>query len=112
MTMGIHCASDLYKIRSLTVHFALTRLSLHCEQTNDVRTLFMIILKGNQIIAKKVSKGAKIRNRYNQVPHLTQDTIEKVGITNSHLYLYLYSTGPVTALNAPERESVYNVPEY
>ena len=23
----------------------------------------------------KVSKGAKIRNRYNQVPHLTQDTI-------------------------------------
>ena len=26
----------------------------------------------------KVSKGAKIRNRYNQVPHLTQDTNEKV----------------------------------
>ena len=23
---------------------------------------------------KKVSKGAKMRNRYNQVPHLTQDT--------------------------------------
>ena len=31
--------------------------------------------------AKKVSKGAKIRNRYNQVPHLTQDTNGKV--TNS-----------------------------
>ena len=29
----------------------------------------------------KVSKGAKIRNRYNQVPHLTQDTNGKV--TNS-----------------------------
>ena len=27
---------------------------------------------------KKVSKGAKIRNRYNQVPHLTQDTNGKV----------------------------------
>ena len=27
---------------------------------------------------KKVSKGVKIRNRYNQVPHLTQDTNEKV----------------------------------
>ena len=26
----------------------------------------------------KVSKGAKIRNRYNQVPHLTQDTSGKV----------------------------------
>ena len=31
----------------------------------------------------KVSKGAKIKNRYNQVPHLTQDTNEKVG--NSQL---------------------------
>ena len=30
-----------------------------------------------------VSKGAKIRNRYNQVPHLTQDTDGKV--TNSQL---------------------------
>ena len=30
-----------------------------------------------------VSKDAKIRNRYNQVPHLTQDTNGKV--TNSHL---------------------------
>ena len=32
----------------------------------------------------KVSKGAKIRNQYNQVPHLTQDTNWKV--TNSQLY--------------------------
>ena len=31
----------------------------------------------------KVSKCAKIRNRYNQVPHLTQDTNGKV--TNSQL---------------------------
>ena len=31
----------------------------------------------------KVSKGAKINNRYNQVPHLTQDTNGKV--TNSQL---------------------------
>ena len=29
-------------------------------------------------IANKVSKGAKIRNRYYQVPHLTQDTNGKV----------------------------------
>ena len=34
-------------------------------------------------MATKVSKGAKIRNRYNQVPHLTQDTSGKV--TNSQL---------------------------
>ena len=32
-------------------------------------------------IHMKVSKGAKLRNRYNQVPHLTQDTNGKV--TNS-----------------------------
>ena len=32
----------------------------------------------------KVSKGAKIRNRYNQVPNLTQDTNGKV--TNSQFY--------------------------
>ena len=31
----------------------------------------------------QVSNGAKIRNRYNQVPHLTQDTNAKV--TNSQL---------------------------
>ena len=32
----------------------------------------------------KANKSAKIRNRYNQAPHLTQDTIEKV--TNAQLY--------------------------
>ena len=34
-------------------------------------------------VISKVSKAAKIRNRYNQVPHLTQDTNGKV--TNSQL---------------------------
>ena len=34
-------------------------------------------------ITLKVSKRAKIRNQYNQVPHLTQDTNGKV--TNSQL---------------------------
>ena len=33
------------------------------------------------IFLNKVSKDAKIRNRYNQVPHLTKDINEKV--TNS-----------------------------
>ena len=33
------------------------------------------------MVTVKVSNGAKIRNRYNQVPHLTQDTNGKV--TNS-----------------------------
>ena len=34
----------------------------------------------------KVSKGAKVRNRYNKVPHLTQDTNGKV---KTHLRLAL-----------------------
>ena len=36
-----------------------------------------------QLQLLKVSKGAKIRNRYNQVPHLTKDT--NVKVTNSLL---------------------------
>ena len=36
-------------------------------------------LSGQELKAVfKLSKGAKIRNRYNQVSHLTQDTNEKV----------------------------------
>ena len=38
-------------------------------------------VKPNTKVSK--AKGAKIRNRYNQVPHLTQDTNGKV--TNSQL---------------------------
>ena len=50
-----------------------------CE--NEIYGSFLTI----QHLAKcnKASKGAKIRNRYNQVPHLTQDTNGKV--TNSQL---------------------------
>ena len=41
-----------------------------------------VSLKSTSLLIK-VSKGAKIRNRYNQVPHLTKDTNGKV--TNSPL---------------------------
>ena len=33
------------------------------------------------LLQSEVSKVAKIRNRYNQVPHLTQDTNGKVTLT-------------------------------
>ena len=39
--------------------------------------------KHNKSKTTRVIKGAKIRNRYNQAPHLTQDTNGKV--TNSQL---------------------------
>ena len=46
----------------------------------QIRTRIRICQRIMKTIAK-VSNGAKIRNRYNQVPHLTQDTNGKV--TNS-----------------------------
>ena len=45
------------------------------------KTLFQEVTCRGYLL--KVSKGAKIRNRYNQVPHLTQDINGKV--TNSQL---------------------------
>ena len=49
---------------------------LKVDFTNFLR---LVYLTNNQSV--KVSKGAKIRNRYNQVSHVTQDTNKKV--TNS-----------------------------
>ena len=48
-------------------------------------TYFLVYSRQLLFVTKaiiKVSKGAKIRNRYNQVHHLTQDSNGKV--TNSH----------------------------
>ena len=41
---------------------------------NSYGFLFNCTTVGQNPDLKKVSKGAKIRNRYNQVPHLTQDS--------------------------------------
>ena len=45
-----------------------------------VSEIYLIELQLNKANSSdtEVSKGAKIRNRYNQVPHLTQDTNGKV----------------------------------
>ena len=48
----------------------------------DVRTVVSVL--ATPLEAFKVSKGAKIRNQYNQVLHLTQDT--NGNVTNSQLY--------------------------
>ena len=60
--------------------------NLYSEENKKKIGKFKDELQGkimNEIVflRSKVSKGAKIRNRYNQVPHLTQDTNGKV--TNS-----------------------------
>ena len=59
------------------------------EKVLSLETLSRLIIakytptldKMTELFSKKVSNSAKIRNRYNQVPHLTQDTNGKV--TNS-----------------------------
>ena len=65
-------------------------LNKNIENTLDITNNIVILRKMNEDLLNprlhinlKVSKGAKIRNRYNQVPHLTQDTNGKV--TNSQL---------------------------
>ena len=56
-------------------------LRLKSVSINVVRFIGLCIITA--ISGDKVSKGAKISNRYNQVPHLAHDTSEKV--TNSQL---------------------------
>ena len=51
---------------------------LACKEDDTAGFFLIMEVKG------KVSKGAKIRNPYNQAPHLTQDTNGKM--TNSQLY--------------------------
>ena len=43
----------------------------------------LLVMDNSGLLCKEVRKGEKIRNRYNPVPHLTQDTNGKV--TNSQL---------------------------
>ena len=52
-----------------------------CYRSFEVLSLFLFLF---QMLLSRVSKGAKIKKRYNQVPHLTLDTNGKV--TNSQLY--------------------------
>ena len=62
-TIGIITIGTVMLGTILRIEFFMTKKKLHFS------------LKGPGV---KVSNGAKIRNRYNQVPHLTQDTNGKV----------------------------------
>ena len=70
----------MYCTRNLVPAYVRSRrFKLACTDTKTSNPL-----KYSAIYYVKVSKGAKIMNRYNQVPHLTQDTNGKVA--NSQLY--------------------------
>ena len=67
-------------------HYILICDHFRHERTNYVKQYYNRnhnVIKSTQLMNIEVSKGAKIRNRYNQVPHLTQGTNGKV--TNSQL---------------------------
>ena len=66
-----------------TYTYAQAYLSLHCLTLRQIPNSNGLIHLICSFVTSKVSKGAKIRNRYNQVPYLTQDTNGKV--TNSQL---------------------------
>ena len=68
-----------YKILSFSFLILNFHLKTKCSLGMARKSSHML----NRIMPIKVSKDAKIRNRYNQVPHLTQDTNGKV--TNSQL---------------------------
>ena len=75
-------ALALYILSKLDDFFFLSK-ELHKSLEKRKMGKFKYFLRSmcNFQVLFKVSKGAKIRNRYNQVPHLTQDTNGKV--TNS-----------------------------
>ena len=62
--------------------FCLIKLR-NIQQWYLLQICILIVTGVGQLNCIRVKKGAKIRNRYNQVPHLTQNTNGKV--TNSQL---------------------------
>ena len=76
-----------YISKSHIFKFTQSRVSLHIVQFRN-HTCFSCIniswVLPMKLFEHKVRKGAHIRNRYNQIPHLTQNNNMKV--TNSQLY--------------------------
>ena len=69
-----------YSCETFQVHQVKKALKWNCKLCGEKQSIKKVIKSVGQQFQ---SKGAKIRNQYNQVPHLTQDTNGKV--TNSQL---------------------------
>ena len=87
-TKFLRCTAYLNSIKPYKTRFIanssscttteLSKLLTSCLTT--VKNMLSSIVKRYMRDLVKVSKGAKIRNRYNQVPHLTQDTKTYFGL--------------------------------
>ena len=84
--------ADLYLFKNFVVceyntifEFVFINMNLSINTPQKIQNVSYTLnyIFNDQSIFNKVSKGAKIRNQYNQVPHLTKDTNGKV--TNSQL---------------------------
>ena len=53
-------------------------MRLKSAQQMTILVQYMQLYLNGDRVKLKLSKGAKIRNQYNQVPHMTQDTKGKV----------------------------------
>ena len=78
LVVGQHCVI----VQSYTLNFGFSNECYNTPLRGPVNWKCKINTL-NTCLFFKVNKSAKIRNRYNQVPHLTQDTNGKV--TNSQL---------------------------
>ena len=90
LQLTLSCRSSSKQSSSIDIHptFGILTVNNDCLASNKYMTLPGHFDKNSYFEMSdvlrsllKVSNGAKIRNRYNQVPHLTQDTNGKV--TNS-----------------------------
>ena len=87
--MGTNCASvvaDLFLFcyeRDFMMYLSDDKQADTIDAFNTTSRYLHGILNINDVYFDKVCKGAKIRSRYNQVPHPTKDTNGKV--TNSQL---------------------------
>ena len=85
-------------------------LGNYLQQTTSAEDKFRCIFLG--ALRVKVRKAAKVRNRYNQVPHLTQDTVwesdkTQLNMTNKSKEVSPFSVGDYkAAMN--RRESMKN----
>ena len=70
-------------IDTFTGLLALTEIPNDCAIMPSCIYILSTTIAYLSVIEDNVSKGSNMRNRYNQVPHLTQDTNGKV--TNSQL---------------------------
>ena len=85
-----HSPSILYITISIRIKWVKKNdILIACSKRPNSQFFLFLLLNHNSTNKVRVqrsgiqSKGAKIRKRYNQVPHLTQDTNGKM--TNSHL---------------------------